>query len=251
MKFSDFAQIIHSIVGGGKYNFTIELIKAGLDADGVEYVKSIRSDESGKSRIRKILSGKNDITEIAPYIINSYHQHLFVDYIIEGIEESSYPELCRKFGEKPYNVSMDIDDVPQRLAEIYEGILTEAAKGKGTIISSEEVNTSKEIIPIHHISKIEEILEKICYYNDNLFYGYEGQESMPSFQIEYGKYRSLFKQLIRLSLLYPFLKTLESIETYILTEKEFYILNADGVLKRSKFDSLVNEVLNELSSFQM
>lgn len=130
MKFFEFAQILYSLIGGEKYLFTIDLLKAGLDADGMYYIKSLRSDEAGKSRIRKLLSGKNDITEIAPNIINCFHQNLFVDYIIESIDESNYPELCKRFEDAPFNLTIEIDDVPQRLAEIYEEILTDAAKGK-------------------------------------------------------------------------------------------------------------------------
>lgn len=130
MKFFELAQILYSFIGGEKYSFTIDLLKAGLNADGVDYIKSLRSDEAGKSRIRKLLSGKNDITEIAPNIINRFHQNLFVDYIIESIDESNYPELCKRFEDAPFNLTIEIDDVPQRLAEIYEEILVDAAKGK-------------------------------------------------------------------------------------------------------------------------
>ena len=130
MKFFEFAKILYSLIGGEKYLFTIDLLKAGLDAEGEEYIKSLRSDNYGKSRIRKYLSGDNDITEIAPHIINSFHQNYFVDYIIESIDESMYPELCKKFENEPFKIVIKTDDVPQRLAEIYEEILKKAAKGK-------------------------------------------------------------------------------------------------------------------------
>ena len=130
MKFFEFAQILYSLIGGEKYLFTIDLLKAGLNVDGVDYIKSLRSDAAGKSRIRKLLSGKNDITEIAPNIINSFHQNLFIDYIIETIDESKYPELCKKFENETFKMVIKTDDVPQRLAEIYEEILNKAANGK-------------------------------------------------------------------------------------------------------------------------
>lgn len=130
MKFFEFAQILYSQIGGEKYLFTIALLKAGLDAGGEEYINSLRSDNYGKSRIRKYLSGDRDITEIAPQILNSFHQINFVDYIIETIDESKYPELCKQFEKEPFNIVIKTDDVPQRLAEIFEDILKEAAKGK-------------------------------------------------------------------------------------------------------------------------
>lgn len=138
MKFSDFAQIIHSIVGGEKYGFTIELLKAGLNPAGVKYIKSLKSDESGKSRIRKLLSGKNDITEIAPEIVNYFDDDLFIEYIEEIIDESQYSEICEKFQEGSDNqIIIEEDDVPQRLAEIYHDILNEAAKGKSVKVKND------------------------------------------------------------------------------------------------------------------
>ncbi|MBR4628286.1 MAG: hypothetical protein IKO47_11455 [Ruminococcus sp.] len=144
MKFSEFAQILFSIIGGERYAYTIDLLKSGLDAEGQGYIKSLRSDEAGKSRIRKFLSGKNDITEIAPDIVNSFNPLLFVDYILETIDESRYPELCKKFVESSDNLTIDEDDVPQRLTEIYEQILQDAAKGKTTQYDNVSTQTSKD-----------------------------------------------------------------------------------------------------------
>lgn len=139
MKFSDFAQILYSIVGGEKYNFTIELLKAGLDDAGVEYIKSLRSDESGKSRIRKLLSGKNDITEIAIVIVTFFHDYFFVDYILERFDESQYSEICEKFRKTSDNqITIEEDDVPQRLAEVFYDILNEAAKGKSVKVKNDK-----------------------------------------------------------------------------------------------------------------
>lgn len=138
MKFSDFGHIIYLIVGGEKYKFTIELLKAGLNLAGVKYIKSLKSDESGKSRIRKLLSGKNDITEIAPEIVNYFHEDLFIEYIEEIIEESQYYEIYEKFQEEPDNqIIIEEDDIPQRLAEIYYDILKEAAKGKSSTVKND------------------------------------------------------------------------------------------------------------------
>lgn len=138
MKFSDFAKIIYSIVGGEKYKFTIELLKAGLSSAGVEYIKTLRSDKSGKSRVRKFLSGDNDITEIASEIINYFDKLLFVDYIDEKFDESQYNEICEKFKEVSDNqLIIEEYDVPQRLAEIYHDILNEAAKGKSSKVEND------------------------------------------------------------------------------------------------------------------
>ncbi len=137
MKFSEFAKILFLIVGGNKYEFTIELLKAGLNDNGVDFIKSLRSDVSGKSRIRKFLSGKNDITEIASEIVGYFEERLFVDDIIEIFDESQYCEICDKF-RKAFNnqIIIEEDDVPQRLAEIYYDILNEAAKGKSAKVKS-------------------------------------------------------------------------------------------------------------------
>lgn len=146
MKFSDFAQIIHSITGGEKYGFTIELLKAGLNEEGIDIIKSLKSDDSGKSRIRKLLSGKNDITEIAPEIINYFEELLFVDYIAEKLDESQYNEICEKFKDISDNqLIIEEYDVPQRLAEIYHNILDEAAKGKS-------LKVKNDVSPIAHNS---------------------------------------------------------------------------------------------------
>lgn len=137
MKFSEFAKILFSIVGGKKYEFTIELLKAGLNDNGVDFIKSLRSDVSGKSRIRKFLSGENDITEIAPEIVNYFEFNLFAEYLEEIIDESKYCEICEEF-RNAFNdqIIIEEDDVPQRLAEIYYDILNEAAKGKSAKVKS-------------------------------------------------------------------------------------------------------------------
>lgn len=146
MKYSDFAKIIYSIVGGEKYEFTIDLLKAGLNLAGVEYIKSLKSDKSGKSRIRKFLSGDNDITEIAPEIVDYFHDDLFIQYIEEIINESQYDEICEKIQEVSDNqIIIEDDDVPGRLAEIYQDILNEAAKGKSSKVKN-------DVSPVAHNS---------------------------------------------------------------------------------------------------
>ncbi len=145
MKFSDFAQIIYSIAGGEKYGFTIELLKAGLDEEGIDIIKSLKDDKSGKSRIRKFLSGDNDITEIAPEIVNYFHDNLFIEYIEEIINELQYDEICEKFKEVSDNQIIIEEDVPERLAEIYHDILNEAAKGKS-------LKVKNDVSPIAHNS---------------------------------------------------------------------------------------------------
>lgn len=137
MKFSDFAQIIYSIAGGEKYGFTIELLKAGLDEEGIDIIKSLKDDKSGKSRIRKFLSGDNDITEIAPEIVNYFYDNLFIEYIEEIINELQYDEICEKFKEVSANQIIIEEDVPERLAEIYHDILNEAAKGKSLKVKND------------------------------------------------------------------------------------------------------------------
>lgn len=176
MKFFEFANILFSIIGGGKYSFTLDLLKAGLDADGVEYIKSLKSDESGKSRIWKYLSGKNDITELAPNIIGRFSQSLFVDYVVESIDESMYPELCKMFEASPYNITIEKYDVPQTLAEIYEDILKSAAMASKTNVSHETcknkaVTNSKDIIQKYTFSLEEKttISVIISYIDKNLY----------------------------------------------------------------------------------
>ncbi len=195
MTFSEFAQILFSIIGGEKYSFTIELLKAGLDASGEEIIDSIRSDASGKSRIRKYLSGDNEITELAPEIVNSFSQNLFVDYIIETIDESNYPELCKKFEASPYNITIDKDDVPQRLAEIYEDILKLAAKGKNASYNSlVNKNYAKLISKMKNvITELIEIGRKIA----------EFRKTGVADEVRYSKLKDSlhneFKQLITLT----------------------------------------------------
>lgn len=137
MIFSEFAQFLYSIVGGNKYEFTIELLKAGLNDQGKYYIKSLSNDASGKSRIRKYLSGENNITRIAPEIITYFDKCLFIDYIFEILDDNKFSEVCEKFNEtfKSSIIPM-ADDLPQALTDIYIEILEQAAKGQKTIITN-------------------------------------------------------------------------------------------------------------------
>lgn len=249
MKFHEFAQILHSLIGGKKYDFTIDLLKAGLDAEGVEYIKSLRSDEPGKSRIRKFLLGKNDITEIAPNILISFRQHLFVDYIFETIDESSYSELCKKFRESTDHLRIEENDVPQKLAEIFEKILKNAAKGKTPPSETHYDTTQKFSISVRHKERMDNLIDELRYMVNQLFYGYEGQESSVTFLIQYERFLSLNANLSAFSEIYPFLKTLCRITEHQLKPRDFYLLNDDGAKKRLEYAALLNSIRSELLKY--
>ena len=248
MKFHEFAQILHSLIGGKKYDFTIDFLKSGLDAEGVEYIKSLRSDEPGKSRIRKFLSGKNDITEIAPEIVISFNQGLFVDYILETIDESIYPEVCRLFGESPYNIQIDEDDVPEKLAEIYEQILQDAAKGKVNQCDSSNKKTPQYSISSRHKERMDDLINKLLNMIANVFYGYEGRENSISFQIQYGEYVSLNSQLSSFVEIYPFIDSLKQVQMYQLKPTDFQFTYESGI-RRLEYSDFLNSIRAELLNY--
>ena len=240
MKFSEFAHILFRFHGGKKWEYCRELLKAGLSAEGCDYIKSIPHDRSGKDRFIKYLNGTNNITNIAPHIINYFEDNLFVDYIYDMYSEC-FTEICQAFKESGFNI--EADDVPASLTEIFHDILNTASvevkKGKSS-------TSNKEKIPSRHKAKIEDIADKIRYFTRNLFYGYEGQENLPSFQVNYCEYQSLCQQLIEFRKLYPFIKSLKEIDSMMLKDTEFYLLNTDGMKKRSSFEKIVEDIYNEL-----
>lgn len=242
MKFSEFAQILYRFHGGKKWEYCRELLKAGLN-EGCDYIESIPIDRSGKDRFIKYLSGKNDITNIAPQIVNYFEDNLFVDYIYETYNER-FSEINQAF--KEIGFVFEADDVPASLTEIFHGILNTAS---AVIKKTKNRTSNPEKISSRHKAKIEDIVDKIGYYTGNLFYGYEGQENSPTFQVEYSKYHSLFQQLIELKELYPFIKSLEDIDSMMLKDTEFYFLNTEGVKKRSSFAEIVKAVYSELLQY--
>lgn len=57
--------------------------------------------------------------------------NLFINEIQEYYDESDIPAICEAF--ENHSISIEPDDLPQRLCEIYRNILTKAAKGERTV----------------------------------------------------------------------------------------------------------------------
>lgn len=182
-RFSKFAKMLHSFIGGKKYYFIIELLKGGLDENGVDYIKSLRSDESGKGRILNYLSGRRDITEIAPEIVNSYDNEFFKEYLEEVIDENKYCDICKILSDEPYHIIVDEYNLLDTLADIYKDILEGAAKGENSKCSIAKKNQRRKTSKlsdinaadkkemqkitgkiIHSFDKMKHILEEKCDY---------------------------------------------------------------------------------------
>ena len=125
MRFSDFAIILFRIQGGQKYAFTRELLSTGLDTEGRKIVAELPDNENGRNRLRKYLAGTRNITEIAVQIQPHFEKRLFMECMEDW--EDHYEKICTEFGKA--KIHIEIEDVPQRLAEIYHGILLQTATG--------------------------------------------------------------------------------------------------------------------------
>lgn len=162
ISFSEFATILHPFIGGYKYDFTIELLKAGLDDSGVEYIKSLRSDKSGKDLIRKYLSGNRGITEIALEIVDSYSKEFFKEYLEEVIDEYKYSEICEILDGDPYYILVDEQNLLDTLADIYNDILERASKGKNSKCSIAKKTQRRKTSKLSDISTVDkEEMQKI------------------------------------------------------------------------------------------
>ena len=162
MTFSEFAQILYEFSGGLKHKFVRDLLKVGLNADGTCTVDQEISDtEGGKDRLRKYFRGKRDISDFAIKIINSFEEELFLDNIEEFYGESDVSAICKAF--ESHSISIKPEELPQRLGEIYQEILTTAAQDKSAVSTINNDSTNHTISDISNAdkTKINEIIMEL------------------------------------------------------------------------------------------
>jgi hypothetical protein len=118
MSFSQYAKLLYRVLGGKKWAFTAELLRAGLPG-GCPLVDKLTKDRSGKDRLRKYLSGERGIDEIALDIQAGYDHFTFVDYIEETYSEY-YAALVKAFAAK--GIVIEPGDEAAQLTELFESI---------------------------------------------------------------------------------------------------------------------------------
>ena len=147
MRFPEYAKILYEIQGGRKHEFTRELFSTGLDPEGKKIIEELPDDESGRNRLRKYLAGTRSITEIAVQIQPHFEKELFMECMEDW--EDHFEKIRTEF--EKAGCPVEIDDVPQKLAEIYYEIMVEAATGKNQESSASSTHSQ---IPLSDSSAI-------------------------------------------------------------------------------------------------
>ncbi|MGN1085428.1 MAG: hypothetical protein ACI4Q5_00195 [Porcipelethomonas sp.] len=166
MKFSEFAQILYKFHGDNKYEFTKELLQAGLNS-GCTYIANLKDDKTCKDRVRKLFRTSQGISVFAREIINFFDKAIFIDYIYEILNKEDYSEVCKCFSE--YSIIIEEENITGDLADIFYNILKEATRGK--------VRAVPKTCTVSEADKndIREIAKNLCsiiykYKNDSLEY---------------------------------------------------------------------------------
>lgn len=116
-KFAHYAQMLNSVVGGTETEFTINLLSAGLYAQGRSIINDCTHD-----RIQKYWRGERGVSRLAPEIKNYFNHFILIDDLDEMINESQYPIICKKLMKEPFLITTGESDVLATLAEIHEHI---------------------------------------------------------------------------------------------------------------------------------
>lgn len=155
-RFSKYANAFYDILYEGNANknaFVIELLKLGLFDQGKHLIDTLFSTDEGKKpmeskhadRLRKYLRGDNDISEIAPEIINYYDEGLYMKDL-KDYESQNFKVLADKLG---LCISKeDTEAIGTALAEYHRLILTEASSKKRTTTNKSALASDSDKSPV-------------------------------------------------------------------------------------------------------
>ena len=136
MEFSKFAEILRPIIGGSysTHLFTRTLFESIITKDYLLQIEDI-SDNTFKA----YYNGKTKITNIAKRVLPHIEQELFISYL-DDFPDATTQRLCDAF--QTHIKDINLYNASQRIANLFEEILTEAAsqKRKSTPKSAKKTN---------------------------------------------------------------------------------------------------------------
>ena len=134
MDFKEFVQLTRPVIGGkgGVQKYVRSLLDAILTDDG----RNILDDYSDSS-YKAYANGNTQITEIAKAMSPHLDQVEFASFIYQA-GESAQLELCERF--KPYLPEINARNVGEEIANLFAGIIWEAAGTKRKSPASSETD---------------------------------------------------------------------------------------------------------------
>lgn len=124
MNFKEFVELTRPVIGGksGAHKYVRSLFDAILTDGGRDIL-----DDYSESTYKAYANGNTQITKIAKAMSPHLDQVEFASFIYEA-EESAQLELCERF--KPYLPGINVRNVGDEIADLFAGIIREAAGAK-------------------------------------------------------------------------------------------------------------------------
>ncbi|MBQ9907228.1 MAG: hypothetical protein IJM46_10710 [Oscillospiraceae bacterium] len=121
MTFSEFAQALHPCVGGSIVEFTRNLLSGGLRTNKATI------EDLHPSTLRNYYHGSRQLTLLWADLYDAWDKQEFMRYVESTYKAEAFEIISERFSELGFEIKPDC--VPERLAEILEGILDEVLKG--------------------------------------------------------------------------------------------------------------------------
>ena len=124
MEFTEFAEILKPIIGGSysTHVFTRTLFETIITEDGLLQIEDI-----SENTFKAYYNGKTQVTKIAQRVLPHIEPEQFISYL-DDFPEATTQRLCDAF--QPYIDDIDLYNASQKIAYLFEEILTVAASRK-------------------------------------------------------------------------------------------------------------------------
>ena len=121
MEFTEFAEILKPIIGGSysTHVFTRTLFETIITEDGLLQIEDI-----SENTFKAYYNGKTQVTKIAQRVLPHIEPEQFISYL-DDFPEATTQRLCDAF--QPYIDDIDLYNASQKIAYLFEEILTVAA----------------------------------------------------------------------------------------------------------------------------